>query len=90
MVVPKFIGENGLDHGSPRLELLSILFDSIESTIDAVNEKFLKLKNQDLFETLNPIGISDKELSAQKFASGIWAGNLSFNILTSWLTYLSI
>ena len=66
----KFSGEEGVDFGGPRMTLLSILYDSIETTIDAVDAEYQMTKDLQNDAELH------KEIGARLFAFGVWCGKI--------------
>lgn len=70
----KFSGEEGVDFGGPRMTLLSILYDSIETTIHAVDAEYQMKK--DLQNDAELV----KEIGARLFAFGVWCGKIKTTI----------
>ena len=64
-LVVKFEGEDAIDYGGPRDELLSLMLDSIQSTIELVHASWVT--------TEGPSSLDLTELYDRLYAYGLWA-----------------
>ena len=64
-LVVKFEGEDAIDYGGPRDELLSLMLDSIQSTIELVHTSWVT--------TEGPSSLDLTELYDRLYAYGLWA-----------------
>lgn len=71
------MGEDGIDYGGLRDDLVSLMYDSIESTIEVVDASYRKaLIGGEIDGEVIPID----ELHDRLYAFGVWSGKMAISI----------